>query len=136
MRLNDDEAKALILAQETGAVDNVSLRGITGLDTLSAKLHHQRELLVQGGASSATYYQLRTLPELPLFVEPDTSDLDSNTSDLPPELLAAIATLGIKPRREKLWPVIIWLCAIRSHTADELAVRLGNRQVTPSKVSI
>ncbi|WP_423709299.1 ATP-binding protein [Undibacterium sp. WLX3042] len=150
--LNDDEAKALILARETGAVDNASLRAITGLDTLSAsqvlrKLHHQRELLVQGGASSATYYQLRNLPELPLFdgvdtsdLTPNTSDLDSNTSDLrgdasdlPPELLAAMATLGTKPRREKLWPVIIWLCAIRSHTAEELAARLGNRQVTALK---
>jgi len=150
--LSDDEAKALIMAREIGAVDNAALRAVTDLDTLSAsqvlrKLHHQRELLVQGGASSATYYQLRTLPELPLFVEPDTSDLAANTSDLapntsdlgadasdlPPELLAAIATLGIKPRREKLWPVIIWLCAIRSHTADELAVRLGNRQVTALK---
>lgn len=152
MQLNDDEAKALILARETGAVDNASLRAITGLDTLSAsqvlrKLHHQRELLVQGGASSATYYQLRNLPEMPLFSGANTSDLGANTSDLgvntsdlevntselPPELLSAIANLGQKPRREKLWPVIVWLCAIRSHTAEELAVRLGNRQVTALK---
>ncbi|MBC3933729.1 hypothetical protein H8K47_00015 [Undibacterium sp. CY7W] len=91
--------------------------------------------------------QLRNLPELPLFdgvdtsdLTPNTSDLDSNTSDLrgdasdlPPELLTAMATLGTKPRREKLWPVIIWLCAIRSHTAEELAARLGNRQVTALK---
>ena len=143
--LNDDEAKALILARETGAVDNASLRAITGLDTLSAsqvlrKLHHQRELLVQSGASSATYYQLRNLPEMPLFsgantsdLGVNTSDLEVNTSELPPELLSAIANLGQKPRREKLWPVIVWLCGIRSHTAEELAVRLGNRQVTALK---
>ena len=52
--LNNDEAKALILAKETGAVDNAGLRAITGLDTLAAsqvlgRLHHQYQLLVKGG---------------------------------------------------------------------------------------
>lgn len=36
LQLKDDEAKALILAREVGAVDNAALRAITELDTLAA----------------------------------------------------------------------------------------------------
>lgn len=142
--LSDDEAKALILARETGAVDNAGLRAITDLDTLAAsqvlrRLHHQRQLLAQGGAGSATYYQLRDLPDLPLFEGPNTGELPSNTGDLPPntgdlpqELHDAIAALGPKARKDKLWPLIVWLCAIRPHSAEQLASRLG-RQVNALK---
>ncbi|WP_374480480.1 ATP-binding protein [Zoogloea sp.] len=153
LELSDDEAKALILARETGAVDNAGLRAITDLDTLAAsqvlrRLHHQRQLLAQGGAGSATYYQLRDLPDLPLFDGPNagelppntgdlpsnTGDLPSNTGDLPQELHDAIAALGPKARRDKLWPLIVWLCAIRPHSAEQLASRLG-RQVNALKSS-
>jgi ATP-dependent DNA helicase RecG len=49
LQLTADEAKALILAAETGAVDNAALRAISDLDTLAAsqilgRLHHQRGL--------------------------------------------------------------------------------------------
>lgn len=94
-QLSDSEARALILAKETGAVDNSGLRAITGLDTLSAsqalkRLHHHHRLLEQGGAGSATYYRLAGLNriegELPLFTEeaPNTEDLSVNTEDLTP----------------------------------------------------
>lgn len=36
LKLSGDEAKALILAKETGAVDNAAVHAVTGLDTLSA----------------------------------------------------------------------------------------------------
>lgn len=160
LALSDDEAKALILAHETGAVDNGALRAVTGLDTLSAsqvlsKLHHQRKCLVKGGAGPATYYQLAEWQTLPLFAsaEPVTtektentsdpvtntsdldanaSDLDANTSDLPALLQSRIAALTPKARKDKLWPVILWLCAIRPCKADELASLL-NRQITHLK---
>lgn len=150
LHLSDDEAKALILAAETGAVDNAALRAISGLDTLSAsqilgRLHHQRRLLVKGGAGSSTYYQLAERPALPLF-QTDTSDLGANASDLgtnesdlganasdlPSPLRQAIADLSPKARKEKLWPLIVWLCAIRAHSAEQLGTRLG-RQMTPLK---
>ncbi|MGY0150900.1 ATP-binding protein [Edwardsiella tarda] len=93
LRLTDNEAKALLIAKETGAVDNAGLRAISGLDTLSAsqllgKLHRQYHLLEQGGAGPATYYQLalrvQTDDQLMLFSEANTSDLGLNTSDLGP----------------------------------------------------
>ncbi|HAS3641326.1 TPA: ATP-dependent DNA helicase RecG [Vibrio cholerae] len=91
LRLTDNEAKALLIAKETGAVDNAGLRAISGLDTLSAsqllgRLHHQYHLLEQGGAGPATYYQLaqrvQNDDQLMLFSEENTSDLGPNTSDL------------------------------------------------------
>ena len=165
LHLTDDEAKALILAAETGAVDNAALRAISGLDTLAAsqtlrRLHHDRGLLVKGGGGPSTYYQLAELPVLPLFEAPQTSspcelnatstlnasdlganasdlganasDLGADTSELPPPLLAAIASLPPKPRKEKLWPLILWLCAIRPQSAEQLATQL-NRQVVSLK---
>lgn len=158
LHLSDDEAKALILAAETGAMDNAALRAVSGLDTLSAsqtlwRLHHQRRLLVKGGAGPSTYYQLAVLPELPLFQagtgdpvqdagEPminaddlatDAGDLATNTGDLPEGLRRALDTLTPKARQERLWPVIVWLCAIRPHSAEQLG-RLLDRQATHLKV--
>lgn len=97
LHLTDNEVKALLLAKETGAVDNAGLRAISGLDTLSAsqilgKLHHQYHLLEQGGAGPATYYQLaqrlKNDDQLMLFpvnedalTKANTSELGPNTSD-------------------------------------------------------
>ena len=151
--LSNDEAKALILAKETGAVDNAGFRAITGLDTLSAsqilsRLHHQYHLLIKGGAGSATYYQLAVMEDPPLFnvksantgdlsantsdLSANTSDLSANTSGLPGELIEKISQLTSKARKESLWPVILWLCALQSYKAEQLA-RLLNRQVTALK---
>ncbi|MGY2237624.1 ATP-binding protein [Pseudomonas gingeri] len=165
LHLTDDEAKALILAAETGAVDNAALRDISGLDTLAAsqilrRLHHDRGLLVKGGGGPSTYYQLAELPMLSPFdsqrppsiiasgvtevpntgdlipntddLVPNTDDLISNTRELPSTLLAAIETLSPKARKEKLWPLILWLCSLRPHSADQLARQL-NRQMGPLK---
>lgn len=159
--LNNDEAKALILAKETGAVDNAGLRAITGLDTLAAsqvlgRLHHQYQLLVKGGAGSSTYYELSAPHELPLFAaasdegprsnagDPvaNTGDLDANTGDLaanrgdlgsnagdlPSDLLARIDQLTPKARRNNLWPVILWLCAMRPYKTEQLAKTLNRRE--------
>ena len=164
LHLTDNEAKALLLAKETGAVDNAGLRAISGLDTLSAsqllrKLHHLYHLLEQGGAGPATYYQL-ALPlqndeQLPLFsaneaandtsntsdLTQNTSDLISNTSDLisntsdfpvPNELTQRIEQLTSKARKDKLWPIIVWLCALRPYKAEQLATQL-TRKETPLK---
>ena len=153
LELSDNEARALILAKEIGAVDNAGLRAITELDTLSAsqvlkRLHHQHRLLEQGGAGSATYYRLlgRDLSEgeLPLFAVNDlntgdlmantgdlmanTGDLMANTAKLPETLQQRIDQLTPKARKEKLWPVIVWLCALRAHKTEQLAALL-NRQV-------
>ena len=157
LHLTDNEAKALLLAKETGAVDNAGLRAISGLDTLSAsqilgKLHHQYHLLEQGGAGPATYYQLaqrlKNDDQLMLFpvnedvfteantsdFDPNTSDLGPNTSelDLPDELKQMIDRLTPKARKESLWPVIVWLCSLQPYKAEQLAAQLS-RKVGPLK---
>ena len=158
--LSDDEARAMILAKETGAVDNAGLRAVTGLDTLSAsqvlkRLHHQHQLLQKGGAGPSTYYRLSDVTsaagELPLFSDntANTGDLPSNTGDLsantgdlgvnaaelPAELQKRIRQLGPKARKEKLWPVIVWLCALKSLKAEQLAQLLGRSQVSTLKTN-
>ena len=154
LQLSDNEARALILAKETGAVDNAGLRAITALDTLSAsqvlkRLHHHYHLLEQGGAGSATYYRLtdKNMAEndLPLFAANDSNtgeliantgdlaanagDLIANTGELPVDLQKKLGALTPKARKHKMWPLIVWLCALRPYSAEQLATLLDGRQV-------
>lgn len=144
LQLSDNEARALILAKETGAVDNAGLRTITALDTLSAsqvlkRLHHNYRLLEQGGAGSATYYRLasKSMAEnkVPLFTANDsnTGDLTANTGDLPADLTKKLNTLTPKARKDKMWPLLVWLCALRPYSAEQLATLLDGRQVKSLK---
>jgi len=59
-QLSSDEAKALIVVREAGAIDNANFRALTKVDTLtaSAALRRLRDagLLLQKGRGSATYY--------------------------------------------------------------------------------
>jgi ATP-dependent DNA helicase RecG len=58
--LSEDEARALIVVREVGAINNASYRDINRLDTLTASRHLQRlrslGLLEQRGRGTATYY--------------------------------------------------------------------------------
>lgn len=117
-------------------------------------------LLTQDGAGSATNYRLTTQSSLgdvlPLFptsmtntgdLSANTGDLSANTGDLftvaghlsinteelPAHLKALIHQLSPKARRERLWPVIVWLCALKPFKAEQLAHVLGGRQVTSLK---
>ena len=60
--LSDDEARALIVVREVGAINNFTYRYINCVDTLTAsgRLRHLRDLglLEQKGKGSATYYTL------------------------------------------------------------------------------
>lgn len=132
-------------------MSNAGLRAISSLDTLAAsqvlkRLHHHYRLLEQGGAGSATYYRLAGQSvldgELPLFAAENTNtgDLSGNTGDLQPDaeelpagLHVLIKELTPKARKEKLWPVIVWLCALKPRKAEQLALLLGNRQLTALK---
>lgn len=59
-QLSPDEAKALVVVREAGAIDNASYRALNKVDTLSASaaLRRLRDagLLAQKGRGSATYY--------------------------------------------------------------------------------
>ncbi|WP_137886359.1 hypothetical protein [Pseudomonas sp. 2FE] len=110
------------------------------------RLHHQRRLLVKGGAGPSTYYQLADASALTFFasleantgelatntgdLRTNTGDLDTNTGDLPMALRDALAALSPKARRDALWPLILWLCAIRPHSAEQLAQQLGRQMKT------
>lgn len=99
LHLNDDEAKALIVAREAGAIDNGTYRELTKVDTLTASqaLRRLRDagLLGQKGRGSATYYVpterllnsgLSSKPQ-PLSTKPEdlstkTNALSTNLEDL------------------------------------------------------
>jgi ATP-dependent DNA helicase RecG len=59
-QLSPDEAKALIVVREAGAIDNAAYRALSKVDTLAASVALRRlrdaGLLVQKGRGSATYY--------------------------------------------------------------------------------
>ncbi len=126
LELDDNEAKALVLVKEMGAIDNAALRAVTGLETLAAsallrRLGKQLGLLEKGGSGSTTYYK----PSEHLYAtfNPRSSreEFSSNESDLPSEIAEAISHLGKKARKAKLWPLVLQLCTWRPCTADELA---------------
>jgi ATP-dependent DNA helicase RecG len=60
LHLTEDEAKALIVVREAGAIDNATYRELSKVDTLAASqaLRRLRDagLLIQKGRGSATYY--------------------------------------------------------------------------------
>ncbi|MBU2706337.1 putative DNA binding domain-containing protein [Zooshikella marina] len=149
LQLTDVEAKALVLAKETGTIDNATLRSISGLDTLGAsqvlrRLSHQLALLDKAGAGPSTYYQLSSkvsadtntseLEANTSELEANTSELEANTSELSESLQNAISHLGPKARKNKLWPVILELCSLGPQSAEQLATYLG-KQVNWLKTS-
>ncbi|WP_248769415.1 RNA-binding domain-containing protein [Pseudomonas sp. MWU12-2345] len=147
-------------AVDNAALRDISGLDTLAASQVLRRLHHDRGLLVKGGGGPSTYYQLAELPAPPSFdarqttsivttdatkvpntsdlapntsdLIPNTSDLTPNTSEFPPTLLVAIKTLSSKARKEKLWPLILWLCSIRPHSAEQLARQL-HRQMGPLK---
>jgi len=143
-----EEAKVLIYARETGAVDNTACRDFCGLDTLSAshmlRRLRDRGLLEKQGAGSRTYYTLNAAdelnprdarqPELPLEIptsseniaaisaNPHKPDVESPQAlvGIPETLRLRIQAAGKKPRRDALRDLVRALCALRPFTAQEL----------------
>lgn len=146
--LSGEEAKVLIYARETGAVDNTACRDFCGLDTLAASLVlrrlRDRGLLIKQGAGSRTYYTLytsssaqafgATQPELPLDIPTSSSEeprnrvnshkLDEESPQvlvgIPEALRLRIQAAGKKPRRDTVRELLRELCTLRPYTAQEL----------------
>ena len=78
VRLADEEARALVVVREAGAIDNATYRDLNKVDTLAASqsLRRLRDagLLIQKGRGSATYY----VPSERLMI--DHEGLSSNPS--------------------------------------------------------
>lgn len=72
--VSGDEAKVLIYARETGAVDNSACRDFCGLDTLSAsqvlRRLRDRGVLEKEGSGSRTYYALAQQSTIPGLAPP------------------------------------------------------------------
>lgn len=144
--LSGDEAKALIYARETGAIDNTACRDFSGLDTLQAssllRRLRDRGLLEKQGAGSRTHYTL-TSPEehvdhdtvqaeLPLEGgkrggeggKPDTQGGKRTLPDLPPELTARLPRPGQRLSTDALRQLIRALCGWQPLRGEELATLL------------
>lgn len=144
--LSGDEAKALIYARETGAVDNTACRDFSGLDTLQAssllRRLRDRGLLEKQGAGSRTYYTLsspgeaegrETLQaELPLEGGKQGSEGGKSGAqggkralpDLPPELAERLPESGQRLSTESLRQLIRDLCEWQPLRGEELATLL------------
>lgn len=98
LKLSDEEAKALIVVREAGAIENASYRELNHVDTLTASqaLRRLRDagLLTQKGRGSATYY----VPTERLNA--NSNGLTSNSQPLssnPPDLSSNPVALSSNP---------------------------------------
>jgi ATP-dependent DNA helicase RecG len=153
LHLSNDEAKALIVVREAGAIDNGAYRELTKVDVLTASqsLRRLRDagLLTQKGRASATYYVptdkllnsglstksdgLSTKSD-GLSTKPDglsTKLLDEQAmarkallNTLPGELAARIGAIGHRHPPGEVCDAIVSVCRLREWRAEELATLL------------
>lgn len=151
--LVDDEARALIVLREVGAIDNASYRSINHVDTLTASGHLRRlrdlDLIEQKGKGAATYYipgrrmaGVQPQPASPVpaapgsQVSPGSSPSGKPLSEglpplpegLPPlseGLAAQLRGLGHRAKPAAVRAVITALCAHYPMRPADLGVILG-----------
>ncbi|MDZ7938446.1 MAG: ATP-binding protein [Rhodoferax sp.] len=103
LQLNEDEAKALIVVREAGAINNGTYRELTKVDTLTASqaLRRLRDagLLAQKGRGSATYYvPTERLLDSGLSSNPEALSSESDgLSSNPPDLTSNPEPLSSTP---------------------------------------
>jgi ATP-dependent DNA helicase RecG len=143
--LNEYQRYALIFVREQGAIDNPTLRQLTGADILTASQDLRKlrawELLRQMGKGSATYYlagqnfpkameEHKTLqPEHTTLGGKHTTLRVGHTTlrdQLPADLKDAVGGLSGRPGL-KIRPVIQRLCKWRQLTASEISQILSRR---------
>ncbi|MDZ4187848.1 MAG: ATP-binding protein [Hydrogenophaga sp.] len=151
--LNEDEAKALIVVREAGAINNSTYRELTKVDTLTASqaLRRLRDagLLAQKGRGSATYYvpterlvdsglstkldglstkadALSTNPEGLSAMLADEQDAQRKAllNELPGSLAARIGAIGPRHPPGEVCDAIVEVCRLRDWRAQELATLL------------
>jgi len=132
LHLSNDEAKALIVVREAGAIDNGAYRELTKVDVLTASqsLRRLRDagLLTQKGRASATYY----VPTDKLLNNGlSTKLLDAQEAErkallnlLPGELAARIGAIGHRHLPGEVCDAIVGVCRLREWRAEELATLL------------
>ncbi len=149
--LSSEEARALLIVREMGAITNADYRNINCVDTLnaSASLRKLRDcgLLESKGKSSQTYYvpgktialkeievsnstpfSTELTPQLsaqPSELTPQLSAQPSELSHLPSSLQQEIEQLGHWTSKDKITSLILKLCAIKPFKLPELTVLLN-----------
>lgn len=125
--LNDNEARALLIAKNLGAVNNATLREDTNQDTLQAshvlqRLSKEYDLLVKHGAGAATTYTLNWTRLQAIGFRFETPHLEVKTESHNEN---AIATLGYRAKKEEVQKIIVQLRLLKPQTKDDLIVRLN-----------
>ncbi len=143
--LNDEEARALIVIREMGAITNSDYRLINAIDTLTASYHLRRlkkiGLIEQKGRGSKTYYiatkdlhSPKSTPQINTLSEGLTPQINTLSEGLTPqidlskeimlnseELYNKVQNLSQRTSPENLNSLIKQLCLIRSFKPAELA---------------
>lgn len=134
--VSDEEFRALLHAHRHARVENADLRALAGLDTLSASLLlrrlRDRAMLELHPHGANSYYTLpSTLSEVADRGERgtdrgeetlDRGERSPDRGELSAPVLAAVFSLGKRPRKERLREVIGMICAERAWTTPlELA---------------
>lgn len=118
--LSSEEARALLVVREMGAITNADYRNINCVDTLTASTSLRRlrdlGLLESKGKSSQTYY-------IPGNVIGDKEKEASNTGSLPVELTSQVTTLSVE-----LTPNIT---ALSSELAPNIAALSSELEILP-----
>ena len=140
--LSAEEAKALIVIREMGAITNADYRVINNVDTLTASSSLRKlrdlDLLHMKGQGNKTYY----MPTVKLFSEsktigtpdittgtPDittgTPDITTGTPDimennLPDKVRNKVQKLTKRTPRSEIKSLILEICSIRPYNANEL----------------
>jgi ATP-dependent DNA helicase RecG len=158
LHLSNEEAKALIVVREAGAIDNATYRDLNKVDALTASgaLRRLRDagLLAQKGKGSATYYvptdklhvEEQGLSSNPSALSSNPPALSSNPpalsgnsdgearlqllNELPGALAARLGALGQRHPPAEVRQVVLDLCLLRPWRAEELATLLRRNPET------
>ncbi|MDO5691593.1 MAG: ATP-binding protein [Pseudomonadota bacterium] len=124
LHLTDEEARALVVAREAGAIDNATYRSLNKVDTLtaSAALRRLRDagLFSQQGRGSATWYQ----PTEKLLETEDSSSYVGGLSGKPGGLSSNPPSLSSNPPSLSSNPDPA-RTALLNELPGELAARVG-----------
>lgn len=152
--LSSEEARALLVVREMGAITNADYRNVNCVDTLSASASLRRlrdcGLLESKGKSSQTYYvpgktialeeakafniglSSRLTPQITSLsteLTPNTVVLPSEFESLPLDLSTELAALSSRSSPEKINNLILKLCDFKSYKLPELANLLNRHNV-------
>ncbi len=148
--LSPEEARALLVVREMGAITNADYRNINCVDTLSASVSLRKlrdlGLLELKGKSSQTYYipgkaisdteskaskmdslHVELTPQVGVLSEeltPQVRVISEESLEVPVELKKELENLGSRASRDRINSLILKFCAIKPRKLPEIAIFL------------